>query len=108
MIALYTDYDLKFFENRNRDLIEQGLIVPYSPEIEEIQRINAVTDEELEKALNKKFFAVKALLDRFTSPIPVDRMLKMAKRMNKTIGIINAIEARLSELQEEEYSSEVD
>lgn len=103
MVPLYTDHDTKYFEQTNHILIKKGLLVPYNPEVEEERLVNAITDEELEEALNKKFFAVKALLDKFTSPVPVERLLRKAKEMNKTHGVITAIETRLAELQELEY-----
>lgn len=104
VVSLYTNYDVKFFERRNRKMIESGVLVPYNPEMEEMMRINAITDEKLREALDKKFFAIKALLDKFTSPVPVERTLRMAEDMNKTIGTINAIKARLSTLQQNEYA----
>lgn len=105
IVPLYTEYTQKFFERANQVLIEQGVIIPYTPENKEKMMINAITDEEIKTALDKKFFAVKALLDRFTSPAPVRRMLRIAKEMDKTHGVITAIERRLAELQQEEFES---
>ncbi len=103
MIPLYTEYDKSFFEKKNRGMIESGMVVPYTAEVQTLQLINAVTDEEIDIALGKKFFAIKALLDKFTSPAPVERLLRRAKELNKKVGTIAAIEVRLATLQEEEY-----
>ena len=106
IIPLYTRYDIQFFKMNNKTLIETGVIVPYTPEFREEQLINSITDEEIVEAIDKPFFAVKALLDRFTSPVPIERMLRKAKEHNKTVGVIAAMEERLSELQADEYGEE--
>ena len=103
VVPLYTEYDKQYFLRENKGLIKRGFIVPHTPEyIEEIQ-VNVITEDELTEALDKPFFAVKALLDKFTSPIPVERLLRKAKELNKTSGVLDAITTRLAELQEEEY-----
>lgn len=107
VVPLYTEFDKQYFLKENKGLINAGYIVPHTPEyIEEIQ-VNIITEAELVEALDKPFFAVKALLDKFTSPIPVERLLRKAKELNKTTGVVEAIEKRLAELQEVEYSDGV-
>lgn len=106
VVPLYTEFDKQYFLKENKSLIKKGYIVPHTPEyIEEIQ-VNVITETELEVALDKPFFAVKALLDKFTSPIPVERLLRKAKELNKTSGVIDAITIRLAELQEVEFTDE--
>lgn len=103
VVPLYTEYDKQYFLRENKGLIRRGLIVPHTPEhIEEIQ-VNVITEDELVEALDKPFFAVKALLDKFTSPVPVERLLRKAKELNKTSGVTDAIKMRLAALQEKEY-----
>lgn len=106
LVPLYTEYDQQYFLQSNRKIINRGLIVPYTPEFVEEQSVNVITEDELIEALDKPFFAVKALLDKFTSPVPVERLLRKAKELNKTSGVVDAIEVRLAVLQEEEYTSD--
>ena len=103
-VLLYTDLDAEWFRRANKKLIERGLLVPDTTKVREAFLINSISDDEIEKVLSEPFFSLKAKLDKFTSPIPVDRILRKAKLMNKTIGTVNAIEARLSELQEAEVT----
>jgi hypothetical protein len=103
MIALYTEHDLKYFEQANRKSIEQGRIVPHDPEKDELDRINAITDDELRELVTAKFFTLKAKLSEFTSSIPITRALRIAKEENRPIKTIEVIEARLAELQVEDY-----
>jgi len=100
MVTCWTQIEDDYFRKANKLLLDKGLIAPYSEEIEEEISVNEVTDAELEEALGKPYFAVKALLDKFTSTVPVKRLLDKAVEMNRPVGTINAIKARLSELQQ--------
>lgn len=102
MIICWTDMEDEYFRKSNKELIEKGYMAPYSEKVEEEIAVNEVSDAELEEALSKPFFAAKALLDQFTSPQPVKRMLNIAQEMNKKVGTVNAIKERLSELQKTE------
>ena len=103
-VLLYTDLDAQWFKRANKKLIERGLLVPDTTKIRESLIINSISDNEIEKVLSEPFFSLKAKLDKFTTPTPVDRILRKAKLMNKTVGTINAIEKRLAELQEAEVT----
>jgi len=98
-IFLWTQFDYDYFRSKNKVLLAEGILAPYTKEIVEKISVNEVSDEELEIALKKKFFAVRALLNKFTSPAPVMRMLHIAEDMYKPVGTINAIKVRLSDLQ---------
>lgn len=99
VVTMWTDMENDYFRRINKILITQGYIAPYSEEIIEEMSVNEVEDEVLKEALRKPFFSIKALLDKFTSPVPVMRMLNLAKEMNKPVGTITAITRRLSALQ---------
>lgn len=103
MVPLYTDHDLKYFEQANRGMIESGQIAPHDPEANEIDRINAITDDELRTLVTGKFFTLKGKLNEFTSPVPVMRALRLANEENRPVKTIETIEARLAELQVEDY-----
>ena len=99
-VTLWSDFEFEFFRRSNKTLLQIGYLAPYTKEIVEEISVNEVSDEVLEEALGKPFFSVKALLDKFTAPAPVQRLLRMALEKNKSVGVIGAIEARLSELQQ--------
>jgi len=105
ILPLYTNHDLKYFEQSNKRIIEMGLIVPHNPEKAELDRVNAISDEELRKLVTGKYFTLKGKLNEFTTPVPVTRALRIAKEENRPIKTIETIEARLAELQKDEYVS---
>jgi len=98
-IFLWTQFELDYFRRANKTILAEGILAPYTKETIEAISVNEVSDEELEIALKKKFFAVRSLLNKFTSPAPVVRLLHLAQDMNKPVGTIAAIQNRLSELQ---------
>jgi len=98
-IFLWTQFELDYFRRANKVILAEGLLAPYTKEVLAEISVNEVSDEELETALKKKFFATRALLNKFTSPAPVLRMLHIAEDLNKPVGTISAIQKRLSELQ---------
>lgn len=99
-VTLWSDFEFEYFRRANKKLLEIGYLAPYTKEVVQEISVNEVSDDVLEEALGKPFFSVKALLDRFTAPAPVERLLRMAKDQNKSVGVVGAIEKRLSELQQ--------
>lgn len=103
MVSLFTQFDAQWFRQNNRELIEQGYIVPHTPEISDALLVNIITDDEITEILSKPFMALKHRLAKFTSPIPVDRFLRKAKEMNRPVGTVDFITKRLAELQQEDH-----
>lgn len=103
ILTFWLPVEEAYFTRANKYHLAQGMIVPYFKKDEVVVSPNAITDEELQTALTGRFFQVKSWLDKFTSPVPAERMLAMATSMNKPVGTINAIKTRLAELQAEEY-----
>jgi hypothetical protein len=99
-VKLYDNRSLSFFKNMNKRAIEAGLIVPDSNDTAiNVDMINAITDEEIDEILSQQFYTLKNRLDKFTSPTPVERILRRSKELNKGVKTIENITARLSELQ---------
>ena len=98
-IFLWTQFELDYFRRANKVILAEGLLAPYTKEVLAEISVNEISDEELTVALKKKFFACRALLNKFTSPAPVLRMLHIAEDLNRPVGTISAIQKRLSELQ---------
>lgn len=101
-VKFWTNQALMFFKNMNRRSIEKGYLVPYNPdEVDsEFVSVNAVTDEEIRDILSQPYFTLDNKLKEFTSPVPVERILRIAEEMNRPIGTINRIKERLVELQQ--------
>ena len=101
-VTLWTEMAHDYFRRQNQVLLQAGYITPFNKEVKDVPAsVNEISDEELTNILNKKFFAMKSFLDKVTSPIPVMSLLRLAEDMNRPVGTINAIKAKLSELQAE-------
>jgi len=92
-ITLWTDMGHEYFRRANKILIQRGYIAPYTAEVVEEISVNEIEDAVL-------------VLKKFTSPVPVMRMLRLAQELNKPVGTISAIQKRLSELQRIESEGE--
>jgi len=100
----WSAFETAYLERNNRSHILNGTIIRYGKKMELEDSVNSISDEQLRAALDKKFMAANNLLKKFTSPVPVKRMLDLANEMNKPVATIKAIETRLAELQQEEYA----
>lgn len=100
IIKCWTDYENEYFRRVNKDLLERGLIAPYTEKVKKEISVNEITEEELRDLLQQPYFAWKTKLDEFTSPIPVKRMLRIAEELNRPIKTINTIKEKLSGLQQ--------
>lgn len=103
ILDLWTPVEVVYFERNNQIILNEGLIVEYKQSIKTTPSVNVITEEELEAVLAERFFALKSLLDKLTSPAPVLRLLAKAEQMNKPVKTIDAIKSRLAELQRAEY-----
>lgn len=100
----WTPLETAYFTKMNKYHILEGNIVPYKKDMVVEISPNTITDEDLREVLTKPFLTIRSLLSKFTSTVPVERMLAIAEEMNKPSGTVTAIKKRLSELQEEQYN----
>lgn len=106
-IKLWSMAESEYFKNYNRKHLQSGVLVKVEQAPQPVERsANAVTDEELDEMLNSPFFTLQNALNKFTSTAPVFRLEKMATEQEKSEKMLNAIRARLSELQELELRPE--
>lgn len=103
IVNLWTPMEAVYFERNNESVLKEGLVVEYGESITPPSSVNAITDAEIERVLGEKFFTLKNLLETFTSPAPVLRILSKAEELNKPVKTIDAIRGRLAELQAQEY-----
>ena len=78
VVELYTDQEVRMFPALNRALIESGKLVPYTDKPQQVQTINALSDETLQEIMttgNKAQFTKR--LQGITSWVPIARMLSM-------------------------------
>lgn len=103
ILDLWTPIEFTYFERNNRIILEEGLLVEFSKSIKPVASVNSITDDDIRAALSEKFFTIKNMLGNFTSPAPVQRILEIAEEMDKPVKTIEAIKARLSDLQAKQY-----
>lgn len=103
IITLWTPIEVAFFQRMNPVHLAQGNLVPYivDSDAEITESPNSPTDEMIREAVSKRFFAIKNMVDKFTTIAPAMRALAIAREMNATIGKVSYIEKRISQLQDE-------
>lgn len=100
---IWTESAHLYFKNVNKRAIEEGKLVPYeSDAVRQTRMTNAITDEEIEQILNEPFFTLMNRLNDFTSAVPVERILRKAKELNRPHKTIERVYEKLQELQEAE------
>lgn len=105
ILNVWTPAEDVYLRRNNKNIFNEGLILEYNEDIDSALNANSVSDEELREALTGKFFAIKALLDKFTSPAPAQRMLAMAEELDRPVRTIDAIKSKLADLQAKEYEN---
>ena len=89
----------------NRRHLEQGTVIPVKFEEKEVEKtLETSSDDELTKLVNSPFLALQNALNKTKSVALLFRILTVAQELEKSEKITRAIEARLSEVQEEEFN----
>jgi len=91
----------EFFKRINEAHFKSGNLRVVKEKDEPVKKVsvNDISDDNITAILNKPFLALKNKLNKFTSVAPVYRFLKRAEDMEKSEKILNAIRARLAELE---------
>jgi uncharacterized FlaG/YvyC family protein len=102
-VKLYDERSHVFFKNMNKKLVESGVLaIDNNVGLPVIDLKNAITDEEIDEILEQPYFTLMNRLREFTSSFPIERVLRRALELNKTIKTLERIKERLAELQREE------
>lgn len=103
LVEIWSEAEDAFFKRMNSKHLQTGVIIPIAVPIAAVKTeeevYNTLPDEELERILTEKFFTLQNALNKMTSEAAVYRVLAKANEMEKSEKVVNAIEARLSELQ---------
>lgn len=105
IIDMWSEREDVFFKRMNRRQFELGNLIVYKRPLEEPPKsVNEFTDEELSALLDTRYFLkLQAALNKMTSIAPVSRLLQIAEDREKSEKFVNAIKARMSELQKVSY-----
>lgn len=101
VLEFYTDKDLAFFKQKNRYLIEQGLVKEYTGEAEPVDTTNLLTDAEIQEiAATRTPTQMAKRLNELTSALTVKRVLAVAEEVGRPAKTLDQIRARVKELGE--------
>jgi hypothetical protein len=101
MIDVWNEAEDVFFKRMNKLQFEQGYIIPCVRDSKEAPKpLEQYSDNELRELLSLKYFAFQKLLSEINTTAVAQRLLDLAREMEKSEKIILAIETKLSELQQ--------
>lgn len=104
IVDVWSEEEDYYFRKKNKRHLETGTIIPYTrKDVGRERTIEEFSDEELEKIVRGKFFTLQAALNTTNSVATLYRMKNIAQAAERSDSIIKAIEARLSEVQAQEY-----
>lgn len=103
-VDLYSAYEVTFFKRANKRHFELGNLVEFThDEPEAKSSIESYTDDGLKDLLNSPFLKLQSALNSTESVAVLFRMEHLAKELEKSDKILNAIRSRISEIQQMEY-----
>lgn len=109
VIDVWDEKEDMFFKKMNRTHFQSGILREIVREVvTEEHTVENFTDEELSGLLKGKWFEIQNKLNKIETEAVVFRLLRIAREEEKSEKLIKAIEARLSEIQQSEYSPEED
>lgn len=101
IIKIWSTKEDLFFKQMNAEHFQAGNLKELAIETTPVppKSPNEITDEEILDVLNKPFLALKNQLNKFTKVAPVYRFLRAAEELEKSEKILEAIRARMSEIE---------
>jgi len=104
IVDIWTEEEDYYFRNKNKRHLQTGTIISYSrKESVAARTLEEFSDEELRLEINKKFLAFQNILNSTSSIAVLFRIKNLAGEMEKSEKIVKAIEARIAEVQAEEF-----
>ncbi len=95
-LEIYNQEAEKYFIKNNKAAIVKGYLVEITEGYEmTLDEINAVSDGFLKDLLKQPYMKMKKRVEAFTSPVPVERLLAIAKAENKPIKTVEFLQATL-------------
>jgi len=104
VVEVFDEEAEKYFKKANKAAIVNGYLIEIGEYTTELDEVNAVTDGYLIDLLKKSFSKMKPRVDKFTSPVPVKRLLEFAERENKPIKTIEYLKQLINTLEDPQKS----
>lgn len=100
VLEFYTEKDWKFFQQRNKYLIVQGLVKEFQGEPEVVDTTNLLTDDDIYKiATTSQVMTLNKRLQELTSALTVRRVLAVAEEVGRPAKTLALIKTRAEELE---------
>jgi len=97
---------LRDFKIANKRSITEGLIVQIDEPSVDWESTNVYTDEDIDALFKSGIAKVRKVLPELTSIATVSRMLERAKQQRRSDALIEALEAKLEEIDDERVELE--
>lgn len=109
-IDVWNEQEDLYFRRNNRRALETGRIIEFvkSDDFEELkpEYLATASDEQLEEIVMSRYYKLLSELNKITSESVLLRLLEIARKKERSEKYIDAITAKLSELQESDQDLE--
>jgi hypothetical protein len=101
IVDIWSEMEEMFFRRTNKKHLDRGMLIKVvRDEPKEVKRtLEQYSDEELKEVINMKYLGFQKILSAITSEAVAIRMEQLAQEMEKSEKILNAIRAKVAELQ---------
>jgi len=99
VVEVFDEEAEKYFKKSNKATIVNGYLIEIGEHSIFLDEINAVTDGYLRDLLKKPLSKMRPRVDKFTSPVPVIRLLEFAQVENKPIKTIEYLNEVIKKLE---------
>ena len=104
IVDVWTEKENAFFKKAYGPELKKGNLMPYDRSQDKKAELaqknwNVASDVELEKVLGEKYFTMKSILEKMSTVTVLNRLLNLARDLEKSEKLISAIQQRLSEIQ---------
>jgi len=104
IVDIWSEEEDFFFRKKNNLHLQTGDVIVYARSNKEPDRtIEQYSDEELKVIINSKFFTLQNALNNTNSTAVLFRLKNLAQELEKSDKLIKVIEARIAEVQAEEF-----
>jgi hypothetical protein len=95
-VEVFNEEAEKYFYKSNKTALVNGYLVEITEGYEmKLDEVNAVSDGFLKDLLKQPYMKMKKRVEEFTSPVPIERLLTLARAENKPVKTVEFIEGAL-------------
>lgn len=99
VVEVFDEDALKYFKRHNKQAVKQGYLIEIADHTINLDETNAVSDGYLKDLLKTPLSKMKSRVERFTSPVPLYRLLELAEADNKPIKTIEYLKSVINKIE---------